>query len=80
MKARRNKYSKDTAKGKMKIKALCSYQYVNKELKAFGEKGPPYSKREKMLGSIFEGHLCIRLGNRLSQRNVLQVLKCRGLK
>lgn len=64
MKAWKNKYSKDTVKGKMKIKSLCSYQYVNKELKAFGDKGLPSSERAKMQGSIFEGHLCIRLGNK----------------
>lgn len=52
----------------MKIKSLCSYQYVNEELKAFDAEGckvaPPASTRAKMLGGVFEGHLGIRLGNR----------------
>jgi len=66
MRAWKNKFSKDTAK--MEIISLCRYQYVNEKLKAFDDEGckmyPPSSNRSKMLGSISEGHLCIRLGNR----------------
>lgn len=74
MRAWKNKYSLDTVKGKMKIKSLCNYQYVNEELKAFDDEeckvASSSSKRAKM-GSIFKEHLHIRLGNRQSQRKVL---------